>query len=176
MKAYISIFADEKRSTVTASKKTAPALIQKLKEAGVHVVDLSLSGRFHWFGHQDDAEQLIEFCNQDGRFQFPDASKLVFSNRLGSRTQGRVPLTGSLHDIALREILLKPAKWIETFGVLSASQLTAADSKIICFGTERCVPPTVARKLGSRVTQVSSDVDLSSSKIPSTLLGKHTFH
>lgn len=157
---------------MTAPKQTAPALVQQLKEAGVHVVDLPLSGRFHWSTHQDDAEHLIQFCNQDHRFQFPDASKLVFSSRLG--TQDHVTPTGSLHDVALREILLKPAKWIETFSILNASQLTTADAKIICFGTERCVPPTVARKLGSRVTQVS-DIDWSSSEIASTLLGERTF-
>lgn len=172
-KAYISIFADERRLTVTAPKRITPALAQQLKAAGVHAVDLSLSGRFHWSRHQVDAENLIQFCNRDRRFQFPDASKLVFSSRLGILNHGTP--TGSLHDIALREILLKPAKWIETFGVLSASQFTTADSKTICFGTERCVPQTVARKLGSRVIQIS-DIDLSSSEIHSTpLLGKHTF-
>ncbi|KUI67806.1 Conidial yellow pigment biosynthesis polyketide synthase [Cytospora mali] len=166
--AYISIFADEKRSTVTAPKGRASALIQQLKEAGVHVVDLSLSGRFHWSGHQADAEHLIQVCNQDRRFQFPDASKLVFSSSLA--TQGHATPAGSLHEITLREILLKPANWIETFGVLNSSQLTSSDFKIICFGTERCVPPTVARKLGSRVIQVS-DIDLSSPEISRTLLG-----
>lgn len=154
---------------MTAPRRIAPALIQQFKEAGVHVVDLSLSGRFHWSKHQDDAEHLVQFCYQDRRFQLPDASKLVFSSRLG--TQNHNTPIGGLHDVALREILLKPAKWIETFGIPNASQWIADASKILCFGTERCVPPTVARKLGSRVVQIS-DVALSSSKISSTLLGK----
>ena len=154
---------------MTASKRVAPALVRQFKEAGVHVIDLPLSGRFHWSNHQEDTEELIRFCNQDPRFQFPDASKMIFSGRLGA--EGQNISTGSLHEVALREILLKPSKWVETFSVLYSSQLTAGESKVICFGPERCVPSTIARKLGHRVVHVS-DIDLSNSELPGTLLGK----
>ena len=154
---------------MTASKRIAPALTQELKAAGIHVVDLALSGRFHWSKHQEDAEQLVRFCDDNPQFQLPDALKMVFASRL--ETGGQYLFTGSLHEVALREILLTPSKWVETLTILYSSQLTADDSRVICFGPERCVPPTIARKLGSQLVQVS-DIDLSISDLPGTLLGK----
>lgn len=154
---------------MTAPKRIAPALIQQFQTAGLHVTELSLSGRFHWSKHQEDAEKVIDFCNQDSRFQFPDASKLVFFRRLG--TESRDISGDRLHEVALREILLYPSKWVQTFSGLYSSHLTADESKVVCFGPERCVPPTIARKLGSRVIH-ASDINLSSSDLPGTLLGK----
>ncbi|RYP54696.1 hypothetical protein DL769_010301 [Monosporascus sp. CRB-8-3] len=169
-KAYISVFVDEKRATVTVSKRVAPALVQQLKLAGAHVIDVALAGRFHWAKHQEDVDKLIQFCDKSQDFQFPDAARMVFSSRL--ETGGQYLSAGSLHETALREILVKPSEWVRTFGVLYSSQLTSDDSRVTCFGPERCVPPTIARKLGSRLVHIS-DIDLSTSLLPATLLGRN---
>lgn len=133
----------------------------------MHVADVALSGRFHWRKHEQDVEKLIKFCSQNRQFQLPDVLSLVFPSRL--ETGGQYLSTGSLHTAALRGCLLELSEWIKTFSILYSSQLTADDSKVICFGPERCVPPTIARKMGSRVVNIS-DIDLSTSPLPSSLL------
>ncbi|KAI1394380.1 citrinin polyketide synthase [Hypoxylon trugodes] len=166
--AYVSVFVDERRSTVTASRRIAPALIENLKKCGVYVTEVALYGRFHWVKHQENVDKLIQLCDQTPELQFPSPSKMVLSSRL--ETGGQYISTGSLHESALREILLKPSQWLSTFSLLYTSQLIT-DGNVICFGPERCVPPTIARKLGSRLVHIS-DVDLTTSPVPGTLLGR----
>jgi acyl transferase domain-containing protein/thioester reductase-like protein/acyl carrier protein/SAM-dependent methyltransferase len=168
LKAYVSVHIDEKRSTVTASKRTALDVIQQLKSSGIHVTEVALSGRFHWRGHQDDVEKLISFCDRTPEFQFPDASKMVVPSRLGAKNKYRP--SGTLHEIALRELLLNTSEWFTTFSLLYTSHLEESRSTVICFGPERCVPPTIARKLGSRLVH-ASEIDLSTSLLPSEVLG-----
>lgn len=170
-KTYVSISVDEKRSTVTVSTRKASALVEHFKSAGLHIIDVALSGRFHWRKHQEDVEKLIRFCDTTPQFQFLDMSKMVFSCRL--ETAGQYLSTGSLHEMALREILLLPSDWIRTNGAIYASKLNTDDARVICFGPERCVPPTIARKLGSRLIQVA-DIDLATTPSNGTLLGRNS--
>lgn len=170
-KAYVSVAVDEKRSTVTVSKRTASALVEKFKLAGLHIADVALSGRFHWRKHQQDVEKLVRFCDSAPQFQFLDTSKIVFPCRL--ETTGRDISTGSLHEMALQEILLEPSDWVKTFGAIYSSQLSRDDARVICFGPERCVPPSIARKLGSRLVHIS-EIDLLTSPLLSTLLGRNS--
>ena len=154
---------------MTASKRIAPALIQELKQSGVHVTEIALSGRFHWLRHQEDAKKIFNFCDATTEFQFHDASKTMLQN--GSGTPGQDLPTSSLHKIALREILLEPSDWYSKFSLTYSSHLTAGGAIVICFGPERCVPPTIARKLGSQLLQIS-DMDLSTSPLPRQLSGQ----
>ncbi|KAJ6094205.1 polyketide synthase [Penicillium canescens] len=166
--AYVSVFLDEKRATVTTDKKFASALIEQVQTSGAHIIELALSGRFHWPGHEADTARAIQFCEKNAKFQLPDASQQAFSSR--SETAGRYPSTGRLHEIALHEILTRPTDWVKTFGAIYASHLSTPDARVLCFGSERCVPPTIARKLGARLVYVS-DLDLSSASLPVTLVG-----
>ncbi|GFG15645.1 conidial yellow pigment biosynthesis polyketide synthase [Aspergillus udagawae] len=161
--AYLSVHVDEKRSTVTVSQREAANLVQQMKDSGLHVFDVALSGRFHWSGHAADAERLIAFCSSHAEFQFPDPSEMLLPSILSKG--------GSLHEIALREILLKPSQWLENFTRVYSSHLEAGGATFICFGPERCTPPTMTRKLGSQLFQLT-DVDLSTSPLPAQLLGQ----
>jgi 3-oxoacyl-(acyl-carrier-protein) synthase len=161
---------DEKRSTVTTSKQTASALIQELEQVGAHVKEVALSGRFHYGENLEDTEKLIRLCNEDAKFQFLDASKMAFPARLGHTGQYLSTRTGALHELALREILVQPSQWLKTFSLLYSSQLSTGAS-VLLFGPERCVPPTVSRKLGSQLVSIS-DIDLKSSPLPRALLGQ----
>lgn len=87
----------------------------------------------------------------------------------------------ALHRQALRSILLEPARWLDTFNVVLSSHLLTADdaqrgtSRVICFGPDRCVPPTVARKLGASRMVHLSDLDLGSTsfaRLAAGLLGR----
>ncbi|RDW63803.1 conidial yellow pigment biosynthesis polyketide synthase [Coleophoma cylindrospora] len=172
--AYVSVFVDEKRSTVTTSKQTAPALIRQLELFGAHVTEVALSGRFHWIKNLEDTEKLIRLCDSNPEFQFRNASNLVFPTRLGHSSE-YVTNSSSLHEIALREILVQPSQWLQTFNLLYSSHMSSGGATVILFGPERCVPPTVARKLGSQLISVS-DMELSNSLIPRALLGQNSAH
>ena len=153
---------------MTTSKKSASALIEQVQSAGAHIVELALSGRFHWPGHEADTARAIQFCDQHTEFQLPDASQLVFSSRFNPN--GRHLSTGRLHEVALREILTRPTDWVKTFEVIYASHLNIPESRVLCFGSERCIPPTIARKLGARLVYVF-DLDLFSASLPAKLVG-----
>lgn len=172
------MYVDERRVTVTSNKASTSALVQELKSAGLSAVEVALSGRFHWSGHQDDAELLIQFCDKhEDQFHFLHTSKTVLPTRLetsGKYLDTSPPVDGlgaRLHKKALRAILLKPARWLNTFSaVLSSHVLTGDDaessrSKVICFGPERCVSPTIARKLGPSRMIYLSDLDLGSKSL-----------
>jgi hypothetical protein len=138
--------------TITTSEQIASSLIPQLKLAGIQAIKLALRGRFHWEKHQEDIEPLIQSCTP--KFQFPDASKMALPSR--SNTGGKYLTAGKLHEIALRSILVEHPQWYKTFSVAYSSHLLSSNASCVCFGTERCVPPTIARKLGSRLIQVGA--------------------
>jgi hypothetical protein len=158
--AYESVSVDEKRSTITTSKRSAPSLVEKFRSNGLHVIEVGLSGRFHWRNHQEGTEQLLRFCDSDARFQFPQVSELALSHR----ARGEHAMTDRLHTIALHAILTEKSEWLRLFGTTFASH-TTTDAKVVIFGTERCIPPTIARKLGPRLFQIS-EIKSSTSSMP----------
>ena len=87
-----------------------------------------------------------------------------------SNDGGQYITTGKLHRIALRAILLEQSQWYKTFNLTHSSQSTSKNASIVCFGPEHCIPPSIARKLGSQLTYVS-DIDLLTSVLPSQILG-----
>lgn len=164
----MSVIVDQRRATLTASKKTAPAIIERLKQEGAHVTSIALSGRFHWKKHQDAVSSLIQFCGLDPDLQLADATKMLLPSR--SSSDGQYITTGKLHELALRAILLEQSEWYKTCRISYLSKFIMDDAAVICFGPERCMPPTLARKLGPRLTYVS-EIDISSSRVPGQLLG-----
>lgn len=151
---------------MTTAKASKYALVERVQAAGAHAVELALSGRFHWPGHEAATAQVIQFCARHTEFQFPDVSQLVFASR--SETAGQYLSAGRLHEVALREILTRPTDWVKTFAIIYASLLSTPDARVLCFGSERCVPPTIARKLGTRLNYIS-DLDLYTSPLPAVL-------
>ena len=95
---------------------------------------------------------------------------MVFPGRLGHGGQYLSTLNGSLHEMALREILVQPSEWLKTFHLLYSTQLSTSGASVLLFGPERCVPPTVARKLGPQLVSIS-DINISTSPLPRALLG-----
>jgi hypothetical protein len=163
LKAYESVSVDEKRSTVTTSKQSAPNLVGKLRSSGLHVNEVALSGRFHWPQHQNGTEQLLRFCDSNPLFQFPHVSNLALSHR----AKGEHAPTDRLHTIALHAILTQKSEWLRMFTITYTSHVTS-DAKVLIFDPKRCLPPTIARKLGSRLVHVTQ-IDLSTSSIPRVL-------
>ena len=57
-----------------------------------------------------------------------------------SNAGGDYLIKGSLHQIALRTILVEQSKWYETFVAVMSSNLNSKDSRLITFGPERSIP------------------------------------
>lgn len=81
-------------------------------------------------------------------------------------------VTETAHHVALREILLQPSEWYKAFSHLYSTRFSN-DKKaaVICFGSERCVPPTIAQKLDSQLIY-DSGIDFSVSPILLTPRGE----
>ena len=146
----MSVDYDEYRATVTTSQKSALKLEQQLRAAGATVSEIGLRGRFHYLGFQDDMQALHDFCDSHPQFQFPDALSLILPTRSNSGKD--LVATGGLHHFALEAILVEQSRWYQTFTAVHSSRLNDKMSRVISFGPERCVPPSILRRLSSHVT------------------------
>lgn len=156
---------DKKRATVTTSRCTAPSLLQQLKAAGLIVAEIALRGRFHSPFHEDDTELMITFSDAHSAFQFPDTSTSLASNGSNSHydhSPGRKP-----HEVILRSILVEQSRWYQAFVALLSSRVACDKSTMTSFGSERCVPPSLLRTLGSqkiRLAEINVGIALPSTK------------
>ncbi|MCJ1378978.1 hypothetical protein MMC17_002077 [Xylographa soralifera] len=151
--AYISVFYDENRATITTSTETAPVIQQQLRASGIIATNIALRGRFHWQGYSEDVKALIKFCDSNEKFQFPNASALVLPHR--SSAGGDYVTRGQLTSEAVRSILLEPPQWYETFCKIQDSSLREKNSNVILFGLERCIPPSLLRELNQQVVYMA---------------------
>ena len=90
---------------------------------------------------------------------------MVFPSRSINGGQYITESDGGLHAVALRAILVDLSQWHETIANAYDSNKVESVKSVICFGSERCVPPSLVRKLGSKLTHVL-DLDLSSFEFP----------
>lgn len=151
--AYISVCYDENRATVTTSATTALSLQQQLRAAGVIATEVGLRGRFHCECYCDDIESLISFCDSLPELHFPEASEVVLPTR--SSSGGNFITQGKLHQIALRSILVEQSRWYQTFSAVHSSRMTDKTSVLVCFGLERCIPPSLMHGLNPQLIHMA---------------------
>ncbi|KAI0134365.1 polyketide synthase [Xylariales sp. AK1849] len=163
--AYISVLFDENRATVTTAERTAPLMLQQMRQKGVKAAEVGLRGRFHSQVHHDDLELVLRFCDSDPAFQLPAISALNVPIHLG-KTGADVQL---LHHAVLRMILVEQAAWHETFSGALPARLESAgnDPAIITFGPDKGVPPSLLRKIGPRLVH-ASDLDQAAASLSPT--------
>ena len=99
---------------------------------------------------------ILEFCDTNPEFQFPDVSKTLTPAR--SNTQGELFTHGRLHQHALESILTKTSEWHQTLAAARQS-LADKDSLFISFGFGRCVPPTHMRAISSQIVHLADIED-----------------
>ncbi|GIJ84608.1 type I iterative polyketide synthase [Aspergillus pseudoviridinutans] len=161
---YISVIMDERRATITVSEKLAVAFAQTLKAAGLYIVRLELAGRFHWQGHEENAKQLAQLFASNEEFHLSSSRHMMFHSDMSSWSRD------SLVEVTvLRGILLEKSDWFWSFSqLIDPSILDASQGRIIIIGPERCVPPTLASMLNSRITRIG-DTSLAKIGISSQL-------
>ncbi|KAI1354706.1 putative polyketide synthase [Xylaria sp. FL0043] len=153
---YISVQYDENLATITTTASNIREVDQRLKSAGFISSELELFGRFHTQCHQTMMTSILEFCDMNPDFQFPDASKTLSPTR--SNTKGHRLTQGSLHHHALNSILTETAEWHQTLTAARRS-LLEKDSFLISFGFGRCVPPSHMRAINNRVVHLADVED-----------------
>ncbi|KXT16740.1 hypothetical protein AC579_5235 [Pseudocercospora musae] len=158
--AYVSVRMDEKRATVTCAQIDVTRIQELLRRSGMSMSGIALKGRFHWPPHRAAAEDLNRFISSHSDFRVDNATRTLQAMR--NETGERYLRATKSQETALRAILTDQANWYQTMDTLYTRQLHLHRAKVISFGTERCLPPTIARKLGTRLIHVRGD-DLASS-------------
>lgn len=152
--AYISVYYDKTRATVTTSSQATPTLQQRLREQGIVASEIGLRGRYHCTSYRDKIDDLIALCDGLSELQLPDASDLVIPTF--STTSGELISEGKLHHVALREILLEPCQWHQTVERMATASLADKDSLLVIFGLEKCIPPTLSRHINEKVVYMAN--------------------
>lgn len=156
IQAYISVVVEDKRATISTPSTTVALLLEHLKGAGLAVAEISLSGGFHCEGNREDAEALGRMFDSSPAFTLPAALEMVlpsFSNTGGGHIN-----TGKLHQVLTRSMLVEQSDWQQAFASLQSHSLTHKNL-VVSFGSERCVPAGLARKLGPRLIHIA-DLEL----------------
>ncbi|KAK2748181.1 Type I Iterative PKS [Myotisia sp. PD_48] len=163
--AYISVLFDEKRVTITTSKSTIARLIENMRMAGLTAAEVNLHGRFHHENYLDSTNLMIQLCDQNSSLQF------VVDSEPGSLSEGG-EVSGlahkDLHSVALRSILVDQCNWYRTFTSTYDTHLTEDGSRIFHFGHDVCIPPSLMRKLGSKLIQ-AGNLDVRTPSVSSNL-------
>lgn len=145
--AYTSVLYDERRVTLTVSDKSAPALLKHLNTIEIAATKVGLRGRFHTVAHQEVLDELLQLSKEEAALQLPDATLLPMEVYANSGTR---PLRqDALHKHALQALLVQQADWRSTFA--TACEQAGGSIHIVNFGSERCVPPSLQRRLGSQL-------------------------
>lgn len=131
---------DENRATVTLPAAKSSAVQEQLRSLNLNTTPVSLHGRYHWEGHSKSYEILRTLCQEDSRFQLPDAAQSFIPTR--SNSTGEQILNGSLTEEALSAILINTAKWHQAFTLVRAEALCQSDSLLVAFGTP-CIPQSL---------------------------------
>ncbi|KAJ2968444.1 hypothetical protein NUW58_g10219 [Xylaria curta] len=87
-------------------------------------------------------------CRRITGLQFANASKLALPTY--DNYGNGVPVSsdhGDMTDMVLKSILTQQCNW---YGTLSAIVAEKPDARLVAFGLDRCIPPTLTRRLGSR--------------------------
>ncbi|KAJ5895285.1 hypothetical protein N7495_006976 [Penicillium taxi] len=156
-RAYISVYFDENRATITSCADTITQLVHRLQAAGISVSELSLYGRFHCNDNLGFIEDLNTFCERHADFKLPDASLLNLSTRANNSTASLLT-EGPLHVHALRSILVEPPQWYEAFSATIRAKSENSQVDVFDFGPERSIPLSLPLE-GSPIMRVINFTD-----------------
>lgn len=148
--AYIAVRYDQARATVTASETIAPLLLKRFRAAGITTAEVGIKGQIHGPNADRRAQTnvLVDLCNSLPGLQYADAASLALPT-YDNEGEGKpvLPGRGSLNEMVLRSILVQQCHWYGTFTAVTESH---RDPFVVTSGLERCVPPTLMRRLGAR--------------------------
>nr|WGG62596.1 SorA [Stagonospora sp.] len=148
---YISVMYDDNRATVTTPTRTASALKSDLQAAGISATEAEFHGRFHAGQlYATELEAFFLFCEKQATLQLASTSNLALLTRVNSERLVDEPV--NLLRAASRAFLVEQFDWIKTFRSAVSTVLRDRTCRVVEFGPERCVPPTLLRRLHGQLT------------------------
>ncbi|GKT46889.1 citrinin polyketide synthase [Colletotrichum spaethianum] len=161
-KAYIGVRMDIASATITAPKSDATSLMRHLEEKGAMAKEIDLKGRFHYSGHTNALQTLIQLCDSTPMLQFPQERRPLVPLR--QNINGEVVTDeGPLHKTVLRSILTDMADWYttmsravsavtETLGSKS-ERVENSPQRLVQLGPVECIPRSVLAGTSIKVLQ-----------------------
>ncbi|MCJ1394621.1 hypothetical protein MMC18_007501 [Xylographa bjoerkii] len=154
---YLAVVFDATRATVITTESTAPLLSKRLRaEAGAIVHDMGMRAHIH---SPDPAwkvytEMLVEMCGSMPGLQYADAAEMALPT-YNNRAEGKALLAGvpNVTEIVVRGILVQQCDWFGTFSAV----LKDKEPLFVTLGLQRCVPPSLMRRVGNRQVYLPED-------------------
>lgn len=128
-----------------------------------------LEGRYHSQVHQNAVAKIFEFCNSRHDIGFPPAEKLIVPIR--SNATAQTLIEGSLHEHAVRCIMLQLANWHLTISAAVSQLIQVRKPVAASFGLQDFIPSLVVKESGLTVNKIRS-----LTLIPSQLPGSQSEH
>lgn len=152
--AYASVYYDQSRLTVTTSTSSVERIQDRLRGVGSIVAEIALSGWFHCTTYADCIDEVLALCDQTPGLQLPSAADVQLPTY--STVEATKLQEGLLHHVVLREILLQTCQWYRTFKQATEASLQSESSRLVLFGQERCIPPSLRRHVHASITYMTS--------------------
>ena len=152
-KAYASVYYDESRLTVTTSASSVERIQDRLRGVGSIVAEIALSGWFHCTTYSDCIDEVLTLCDQTPGLQLPSAAEVALPTY--STVEANILREGTLHHVVLREILLQTCQWYKSFKAVTDASLQSESSRLVLFGQERCIPPSLRRHVHASITYMT---------------------
>ncbi|GAE00035.1 hypothetical protein ATEG_07661 [Paecilomyces variotii No. 5] len=155
--AYLAVWFDATRATVITTESLAPILSKRLKaEAGAIVQEMGMRAHIHspdpaW---EIYADMIVEMCESMDGLQYADAAKMALPT-YNNRAEGNTVKAGisNITEMVVRGILVQQCNWFGTFSAVTKDE----QPFLVTLGLQRCVPPSLMRRVGSRQVYFPED-------------------
>ncbi|KAL5355001.1 hypothetical protein BJX96DRAFT_170252 [Aspergillus floccosus] len=153
--AYLAVVFDATRATVITTENTAPLLSKRLRaEAGAIVHELGMRAHIHspdpaWKIY---ADMLVEMCDSMEGLQYAAADKMALPT-YNNRAEGKTVQASNVTEMLVQGILVHQCDWFGTFSSVMADK----QPLLVTLGLQRCVPPSMMRRVGNRQVYVPED-------------------
>lgn len=120
--AYVSVWYDHDRATVTVSRRSAKSLLKALGQADITAAPTGLCGRFHSMRHRPTVDAMTQLCAAEPALLALSDASMLFMPTYNNSGDGQHLRQGALHELAIRALLEQPCDWYGTLSAVLGSQ------------------------------------------------------
>src|SRR2546421_451848 len=114
------------------------SLMRQLSTHGLTAKIIGLEGRFHSSVHRDAVESINKLCESNNDLQFPTAKNLLVPLRSNSDAQVITGSSLSLHQIALKSIMMQQCNWHLTIAAATSQGAGKENLSVLTVGLVDC--------------------------------------
>ncbi|KFA73892.1 hypothetical protein S40288_00920 [Stachybotrys chartarum IBT 40288] len=162
---YVSVIYDVSRATATTPAASGGALVESAAQLGIKAREIPLRGNFHSQSHGQAVDELAFFCDKHAEFQiesFGSDSTAPGAHSNGYTNGHSNGVATKTHRDALRTVLSEECNWYKECRSVLLEGDVQKNGSVVCFGADRCIPPSIVSQLGQRLVY-ASNLDLHSS-------------